>query len=95
MDVEEDGEMHPRVEVIYGRKITISLIAVDWKYKEMGIKYISKQTEKMLAKTGNMDIKGLVEAAVCAVSVTCRERVMKVFNISLHLFNILVSSSKI
>ena len=37
IDVEDDGEMHPRIEVIYGRKITIALIAADWKYKEMGM----------------------------------------------------------
>ena len=42
IDVEEDGEMHPRIEVIFGRKITIALIAADWKYKEMAVKYVSK-----------------------------------------------------
>ena len=95
IDVEDDGEMHPRIENIYGRKITIALIAADWKYKEMAVKYIGKQTEKMLSKTSPMDVRGLVEAAVCAIGVTCREKVMKVFNVSLQLFNILVSSAKI
>ena len=42
IDVEEDGEMHPRIEVIFGRKITIALIAADWKYKEMAVKYVAK-----------------------------------------------------
>ena len=42
IDVEDDGEMHPRIEVIFGRKITIALIAADWKYKEMAVKYVSK-----------------------------------------------------
>ena len=85
IDVEEDGEMHPRVEVVFGRKITIALIAADWKYKEMAVKYVSKQTEKMLLKTGAspLDLQGIVEAATCTVAVTCRERVMKVFNCSL------------
>ena len=97
IDVEEDGEMHPRIEVIFGRKITIALIAADWKYKEMAVKYVSKQTEKMLAKTNTspVDLIGIVEAATCTVAVTCREKVMKVFNSSLSLFNILVSSTKI
>ena len=97
IDVEEDGEMHPRIEVIFGRKITIALIAADWKYKEMAVKYVSKQTEKMLAKTNTspVDLIGIVEAATCTVGVTCREKVMKVFNSSLSLFNILVSSTKI
>ena len=40
IDVEEDGEMHPRIEIIFGRKITIALIAADWKYKEMAAKYV-------------------------------------------------------
>ena len=97
IDVEEDGEMHPRIEVIFGRKITIALIAADWKYKEMAVKYVAKQTEKMLAKTNTspVDLIGIVEAATCTVAVTCREKVMKVFNSSLSLFNILVSSTKI
>ena len=42
IDVEEDGEMHPRIEIIFGRKITIALIAADWKYKEMAAKYVQK-----------------------------------------------------
>ena len=97
IDVEDDGEMHPRVEVIFGRKITIALIAADWKFKEMAVKYVSKQTEKMLAKANASpyDLAGIVEAATCTVSVTCREKVMKVFNSSLALFNVLVSSTKI
>ena len=97
IDVEEDGEMHPRIEVIFGRKITIALIAADWKYKEMAVKYVAKQTEKMLSKTNAspLDLIGIVEAAACTVAVTCREKVMKVFNSSLSLFNILVSSTKI
>ena len=51
----------------------------------------------MLAKTNTspVDLIGIVEAATCTVAVTCREKVMKVFNSSLSLFNILVSSTKI
>ena len=30
-----------------------------------------------------------------AVSLTCREKVIKVFNVSLQLFNLMVSSSKV
>ena len=43
----------------------------------------------------NMDLIELVQAAVATVSVTCREKVMKVFNISLQLFHSLITSSKI
>jgi hypothetical protein len=36
-----------------------------------------------------------VEAATIAVGICCREKVIKVFNVALALFNHMVSSSKI
>lgn len=94
--VEEDGEMHPKVELFFGRKIALGLIAADWKYKEMAIAYVYKQLQKALAKSElNFALKDLVEASVATVSVTAQERVMKVFNVCLNLFNTLVASSKI
>jgi hypothetical protein len=69
---------------VYGRKVAVGLIAVDWKIKELAIKYIYKKFEKAMAKSDlNMDLNELVQAAAATVSVTCRERVMKVFNVSL------------
>ena len=37
----------------------------------------------------------IVDATMAAVSTTCREKVIKVFNISLQLFNMIVQSSKV
>ena len=72
------------------------MIAADWKIKEMAIKHVHKKFEKSMAKTDmNMDLIELVQAAVATVSVTCREKVMKVFNVSLQLFHSLITSSKI
>ena len=62
----------------------------------MAIKYLTKKLEKVLAKpdaTSNMC--DVVEACTAAVGQTCREKVMKVFNVSLHLFNLMISSSKV
>ena len=69
---------------MFGRKVAIGLIAADWKIKEMAIKHVHKKFEKSLAKPElNMSLVELVQAAVATVSVTCREKVMKVFNVSL------------
>jgi len=43
----------------------------------------------------NQDLGDLVEAATVSVSVASREKVIKVLNVSLALFNMMVSSSKI
>jgi len=42
-----------------------------------------------------IDLPQLVEASMVAVSLTCFEKVIKVFNISLQLFNLIVASSKV
>ena len=63
----------------------------------MAIKVVSKQTEKSLNKPEhtNIDLIELIEAATAAVGITCCEKVIKVFNVALALFNLMVSSSKI
>jgi hypothetical protein len=98
IQIPEDQKIDSRIESVFGRKIAIALLALDWKYKEMAMKVVSKQTEKALNKTENsinQDFGELVEAATVAVSVACREKVIKVLNVSLALFNMMVSSSKI
>lgn len=37
----------------------------------------------------------VVEACSAAVGQTCREKVIKVFNVSLHMLNLMISSSKV
>lgn len=42
IEIEDDAEMDPRIEVVFGRKVAIGLIASNWKYKEMAIKVVCK-----------------------------------------------------
>jgi len=97
IEVPEGTQMDMIIESIFGRKIALALICLNWRYKEMAIKVAHKQVEKSLAKqdTTNLDLVGMVEASTLAVSICCREKVIKVFNVALALFNHMVSSSKI
>ena len=62
----------------------------------MAVKHITKRLEKLLAKAdAGASLVEVVEAATAAVGQTCREKVMKVFNVSLHMFNLMISSSKL
>jgi len=50
----EEGRIYEKdIEVVFGRKIALGLIAVNWKYKEVALKLIYKQTEKFLTKEGH------------------------------------------
>ena len=74
----------------------MGLIAADWKIKEMAIKIMTKRLEKLLAKADTTStLVEVVEACSAAVGQTCREKVIKVFNVSLHMLNLMISSSKI
>ena len=94
--VDEEGVIHGRVEACFGRKVAIGVIASDWKIKEMAMKHITKRLEKLLAKSdGNSNLVEIIEACTAAIGQTCREKVMKVFNVSIHMFNLIIASSKI
>ena len=96
IEIDDEGIIHHRVEACFGRKVAVGLIAADWKLKEMAIKYMTKRLEKLLAKVDtNANLAEVVEACSAAVGQTCREKVMKVFNVSLHMFNLMISSSKV
>ena len=96
IQIDDEGVIHHRVEAFFGRKVALGLIAADWKIKEMAVKFMTKRLEKLLSKPdSNATLAEVVEACTCAVGQTCREKVMKVFNVSIHLFNLIISSSKI
>jgi len=97
IEIAEDAVLDERIESVFGRKIALAVLSLNWKYKEMAIKVVSKQTEKSLNKPEhtNIDLIELIEAATAAVGITCGEKVIKVFNVALALFNLMVSSSKI
>ena len=96
IQIDDEGILHARVEASFGRKVALGLVAADWKVKEMAVKHITKRLEKMLAKADSgASLVEVVEAATAAVGQTCREKVMKVFNVSLHMLNLMISSSKL
>ena len=50
IEVPEGMQIDMVIESIFGRKIALALISLNWKYKEMAIKVAHKQVEKSLAK---------------------------------------------
>lgn len=74
--------------------------ALDWKYKEIALKVIYKHTEKYLdvqntSMQNECSIEELIDASTIAVGLTSRDKVIKVFMLSLQLLNLLISSQKI
>jgi len=90
-----------RIENIFGRKVAMCLLATNWQYKEHAMKFVFRTIEKYLTRVEitsssfAFTITEMVDAAMAAVSATCREKVIKVFNISLQLFNMVVQSSRV
>jgi len=82
-----------RIENIFGRKVALCLICQNWKYKEQALKFLARTTEKYLASSEResrqkpFTLVEMVDGSLGAVNLTCREKVIKVFNISLHIFN--------
>lgn len=52
IEVEEDRHYERDVEVVFGRKIALGLLAVNFKFKEIAMKIILKHSEKQLAANG-------------------------------------------
>lgn len=101
IEVEEGRPYERDIEYIFGRKIALGLMAVNWKLKETALKIILKQSEKYLAKEttndngGGMSMPEFVKACTVAIDLTCREKVIKVLTVSLQLLNLLITSPKI
>ena len=49
VDVEEGRSYERDIETVFGRKIALGLIAVNFKYKEIAMKVILKHAERHLA----------------------------------------------
>ena len=98
--LEEDAKPDPVVELVFNKKVALALVAIDWKYKEIALKIIYKQAEKLLdmqlkAADQQLTTEDITRACTAAVSLTCREKVIKVFSVALQLLNLLISSTKI
>jgi len=46
--VESDAIIDAKIEEVFGRKVALAMNAIDWKFKEIGMKVIYKFTEKYL-----------------------------------------------
>lgn len=72
---------------MFGRKIALGFMAVNFKFKEIALKIVVKHSEKLLSpdtiNDDSFNIIDFVRACTIAVDITCRERVVKVFNLSL------------
>ena len=88
--------MNPIIESVFGRKAALCLISVNWRHKEQALKTILKQAERELEKKDKADpeddITFFLTALLAAVGMSCREKVIKVFNVSLQILNTAVSS---
>lgn len=96
----EDGRNYERdVEVVFGRKIALGLMAVNFKFKELAMKVIIRHADKMLSpgntNDSRFDIVEFVKACAVAVDLTCKEKVIKVFNLCLQLLTMLITSAKV
>ena len=49
IEVEEGKTYEREIDTVFGRKIALGLIAINFKFKEMAMKVIFKNAEKMLA----------------------------------------------
>lgn len=85
IEVEEGRPFERDVENVFGRKIALGLIAINWKIKEVSMKIILKQTEKFLNSEHDSGINMIefVRACTIAIDLTAKEKVIKVFNITL------------
>jgi hypothetical protein len=87
IEVEEGKTYEREIDTVFGRKIALGLIGINFKFKEMAMKVILKNAEKMLAPSSNIDSSynfvEFVRACTVAVDLTCKEKVVKVFNICL------------
>lgn len=82
-------------------KCALCLVSSNWQNKEQALKFAIRATEKYLSKSEitaeniNTTLVQMVQGALATVSLTCREKIVKVFNLSLNLFNLIVQSTRV
>jgi hypothetical protein len=98
MQTEDEKVIDGVIEEVFGRKVALGLISVDWKHKECALRLVTKQVTGWLEKEGNEDSVSMnekVKAATCAVGLTCKEKVIKAFQLSLQLLSLLTTSQRV
>ena len=94
-DLITDVEIDERIENVFGRKVALCLVSQNWQYKELALKFVFRTSEKFLtrAEVGGamaLTLSEMVDGTLAAVNLSCRDKVIKVFNVSLQLFNMVV-----
>ena len=91
--------MDSRIENVYGRKVALCFCSSNWQYKEMALKFVMRSTEKYLTSAEvnqqSFTLNEIVDGAMATVATTCLDKVIKVFNLSLQLFNMVIQSPRI
>jgi hypothetical protein len=80
----EEGKLYEKdIDNVFGRKIALGFMAVNFKFKEIALKIVVKHSEKLLSpetvNDSSFNIIDFVRACTIAVDLTCKERVVKVF----------------
>jgi hypothetical protein len=99
IEVEDGKQYEKEIENVFGRKIALGLISVNFKFKDLSLKIITKHAEKLMSPGTTTDssfnLIEMVKACTIAVDLTCKEKVIKVFNLCLQLLTLLINSAKI
>ena len=91
--LEKDKEPDVIIERVFGMKTALGVISISWKFREEALKHIIKNTPNKLES--DMDFLDTIQAWLTACNLTVQDKVMKVFNAWVAIFNQLVSNSKL
>jgi ankyrin repeat protein len=91
--IEQDKEPDAIIERVFGMKTALGLISTSWKFREEALKHIHKTTPNKLES--DMEYIDTIKACCTACNLAVQDKVMKVFNMGMTIFNFLVSSSKL
>jgi hypothetical protein len=93
----EAGNIDSRIEKVFGAKVALCIVGTNWQNKEQAMKYVARNTEKFIIKSSvdtqtieQSTLSEIIQASLVAISLTCREKVIKVFNVALKLFNTII-----
>lgn len=89
--IDAAAEIDQRIEQVYGAKTALCIVSQNWQHKEQALQLIHRVTERYFCGQScdgydKCTIREVVQAALTAVALTCRDKVIKVFNMSLSLF---------
>ena len=77
------------IESAFNLPTAVGLIAVQWRFKEQALKYISKNLEEKMKDSNELD--DTIMGTMQAINLTSSDKVLKVFSACISLFNILIS----